>query len=221
VVQKGGRLFHFSLKSWAALLLLVAGSYASGRGCDDPKRHTGEAGRPAAGKAVSLQATSSSRTGGSTKEIPVPRTSERSAAAEGTVVRVPDGDSIVVMRGGVGIEVRLDGIDCPELAQAFGRRAKSLTSDLAFGKAVRLVGKGKDRYGRELAEVILPDGRSLNRELVAAGYAWWYRKYSTDSTLKSLEQTARSQRRGLWADPDPVPPWDFRVSNQRRPGGGG
>ena len=74
------------------------------------------------------------------------------------------------MRGGVGIEVRLDGIDCPELAQAFGRKAKSFTSGLVFGKAVRLVGKGKDRYGRELAEVFLPDGRSLNRELVAAGY---------------------------------------------------
>jgi endonuclease YncB( thermonuclease family) len=133
---------------------------------------------------------------------------------------VPDGDSLVVMRGGVGIEVRLDGIDSPELAQAFGKKAKSFTSGLVFGRAVRLVGKGKDRYGRELAEVFLPDGRSLNRELVAAGYAWWYRKYSTDSNLEALEQTARKARRGLWADPDPVPPWDFRVSNQRRPGGG-
>ncbi len=146
----------------------------------------------------------------------------RSAAAarprvetEGTVVRVRDGDSIVVMRGGVGVEVRLDGIDCPELAQAFGRKAKSFTSGLVFGKAVRLVVKGKDRYDRELAEVFLPDGRSLNRELVAAGLAWWYRNYSTDRSLEALEQTARISRRGLWADSDPVPPWDFRVVNQR------
>jgi len=136
-------------------------------------------------------------------------------AAEGTVVRVRDGDSIVVMRGGVGIEVRLDGVDCPELAQAFGKKAKNFTSNLAFGKTVRLVGKGKDRYDRELAEVFLPDGRSLNRELVSAGLAWWYRKYSTDRTLESLERSAREARRGLWADANPVPPWDFRAAGRR------
>jgi len=130
-------------------------------------------------------------------------------------VRVRDGDSIVVMRGGVGVEVRLDGIDCPELAQAFGKKAKNLTSGLVFGKAVRLVGKGKDRYDRELAEVFLLDGRSLNRELVSAGLAWWYRKYSTNRTLEALEQTARISRRGLWADSNPAPPWEFRARNQR------
>ena len=89
-----------------------------------------------------------------------------------------------------------------------------------FGKAVRLVGKGQDRYGRELAEVFLPDGRSLNRELVSAGLAWWYRKYSTDRSLENLEQTARKVHRGLWADSNPEAPWDFRASNPRRPGGG-
>ena len=130
-------------------------------------------------------------------------------------MRVRDGDSIVVMRGGVGIEVRLDGVDCPELAQAFGRKAKSFTSGLVFGKAVRLVVKGKDRYDRELAEVFLPDGRSLNRELVATGLAWWYRNYSSDRSLEALERTARMSRRGLWAESDPVPPWDFRAVNQR------
>lgn len=120
-----------------------------------------------------------------------------------------------MLRGGVGIEVRLDGVDCPELAQAFGRKAKSFTSGLAFGKTVRLVGNGKDRYGRELAEVFLPDGRSLNRELVAAGYAWWYRKYSTDRSLEAVEQEARKARRGFWADKDPVPPWDFREAGRK------
>ena len=140
---------------------------------------------------------------------------QQAGEAEGRVVRVRDGDSIVVIRGGVGIEVRLDGIDCPELAQAFGRKAKSFTSNLAFGKTVRLVGKGKDRYNRELAEVFLPDGRSLNRELVAAGFAWWYRKYSKDRSLETLEQTARKERRGFWADPEPVPPWDFRAAGRK------
>jgi len=135
------------------------------------------------------------------------------------VVRIRDGDSFVVRVGGAGVEVRLDGIDCPELAQAFGRKARRFTSEQAFGKDVRLIVKGRDKYDRELAEVFLPDGRSLNRELVAAGFAWWYRHYSTDRSLEALEQTARAARRGLWADPDPVPPWDFRESDRRRPGG--
>ena len=207
------------LKRWAVVLLLAAGACAYGRGCDcaDPERHAGNHNRLPAGNAGAAPVAVPPRAGDGAKAAPV---QERRDQTEGRVVRVRDGDSIVVMRGGVGVEIRLDGIDCPELAQAFGRKAKSLTSALVFGKAVRLVGKGKDRYGRELAEVFLPDGRSLNRELVSAGSAWWYRKYSTDRTLEALEQAARKARRGLWAATDPVPPWDFRASNPRRPGGG-
>ena len=78
-----------------------------------------------------------------------------------------------------------------------------------------VVGRGRDDYDRELAEVFLPDGRSLNRELVAAGFAWWFRRHSTDRGLEALEREARAARRGLWADPNPVPPWAFRAGNQR------
>lgn len=211
-------MFHFNLKHWITLPLLVLGMCASGCGCDDPKRQGGDGYRPQAGNSGTVRV--SPGAGGGSKATVTPRSSERSVASEGKVVRVRDGDSIVVLRGGIGIEVRLDGIDCPELAQAFGRKAKKFTTGLTFRKAVRLVGKGKDRYDRELAEVFLPDGRSLNRELVAAGLAWWYRKYSTDRTLETLEQTARLARCGLWAEQNPVPPWDFRVSSQRRPDGG-
>jgi len=207
-------MFNRSVKRWTALLLLVAGAYAYGRGCDDPKRHAGDGDRPRAGNSGAPPVAVSPRARGGAKATTIPRPAARPAASENTLVRVRDGDSIVVMRGGVGTEVRLDGIDCPELAQAFGRKAKRFTSDLAFGKTVRLVGKGKDRYDRELAEVFLPDGRSLNRELVAVGFAWWYRRYSTDRSLETLEQRARKERRGLWADPNPVPPWDFRAAGR-------
>jgi hypothetical protein len=58
--------------------------------------------------------------------------------------------------------------------------------------------------------VILPDGRVLNHELVRAGLAWWYYKYSTDRYLGELEAEARAAKRGLWSDPHAVAPWDFR-----------
>ena len=59
--------------------------------------------------------------------------------------------------------------------------------------------------------MILPDGRNLNREIVKAGFAWWFRKYAPkDTELEALESEARAARRGLWADPRPVPPWEYR-----------
>lgn len=206
------------IKRWAVLLLAVGCAYVLSRGCDvaGPQRHAGDAAPAPAGNSVTQAPPAAPGAGSGARAAP--RSRRRQSQAEGRVVRVRDGDSIVVLRGGIGVEVRLDGIDCPELAQAFGRAAKGFTSGLVFGKPVRLVGKGKDRYDRELAEVLLPDGRSLNRVLVAAGLAWWYRKYSADRSLEALEQTARTSRRGLWADPDPVPPWDFRVRNHRRQG---
>ena len=75
---------------------------------------------------------------------------------------------------------------------------------------------GTDRYGRTLANVLLPDGTSLNQELVRRGHAWWLRKYSKDQTLARLEAEARQNSRGLWADPNPAPPWDWR-DQQRNP----
>ena len=129
----------------------------------------------------------------------------------GKVVAVKDGDTLEVMKEGVAVRVRLYGIDCPEKGQAFGQRAKQFASDLAFGKTVNVIGKDRDRYGRTVGEVILEDGRSLNRELVRAGLAWWYRQYAKkDIELEALERDARKAKAGLWADADPVPPWNWR-----------
>ena len=100
----------------------------------------------------------------------------------GRVVGVSDGDTIKVMHNGRAEKIRLHGIDCPEKAQPFGTRAKQFTSEMVFGKTVTLHVTDTDKYGRTVADVILPDGRSLNRELVAAGLAWWYRKYSQDAS---------------------------------------
>ena len=109
------------------------------------------------------------------------------------------------------MKVRLHGIDCPERGQPFGSRAKQYTSEMAFGNEVEVRIKTTDRYGRIVGEVILPEGTSLNKELVYVGLAWWYRKYApNDRTLKALEAGARAEKKGLWADKNPIPPWEWR-----------
>ena len=90
---------------------------------------------------------------------------------------------------------RLNGIDCPEKGQAYGQRAKQAASELVYGKEVTLQTHGFDKYGRTLADVLLPDGMNLNQELVKQGWCWWYQKYAPGSTtLERLEVEARAVR---------------------------
>jgi endonuclease YncB( thermonuclease family) len=128
----------------------------------------------------------------------------------GKVVGVTDGDTIKVMHHGKAEKIRLSGIDCPEKKQPFGTRAKQFTSQQAFGKEVTIREAGRDRYGRTLADVILPDGRNLNQELLKAGLAWWFRKYSKNVRLGELERQAREAKRGLWVESQPVACCRFR-----------
>lgn len=135
----------------------------------------------------------------------------------GRVIAVGDGDTIEVMRGRAAVRVRLHGVDCPELGQAFGRRARQRTAELAMGREVRVAVVERDRFGRVVAEVFLPGGESLNRTLVAEGLAWWYRDYAPrDVELRLLEEKAREARRGLWADARPAPPWIWRRNRNAR-----
>ena len=129
----------------------------------------------------------------------------------GKVIGVSDGDTMTVLRDQTQVRIRLYGIDCPETGQDFGSRAKQFPSELAFGKVVKVVPRDRDRYGRLVADVVLPDGRMLNDELVKAGLAWWYRQHAQNiGTLRQLEAGAREAKRGLWSQPNPVPPWEWR-----------
>jgi micrococcal nuclease len=133
----------------------------------------------------------------------------------GKVVGLSDGDTISVLREGKAVKVRLHGVDTPEKAQAFGTQARKFTSDLVFQHDVTVVVQSTDRYGRFVGDVLLPDGRSLNQELVKAGMAWWYRPYApNDPTLAQLEAEARTAKHGLWADAHPIPPWQWRKGDR-------
>jgi len=126
---------------------------------------------------------------------------------EGKVVAVTDGDTISVMREGKAVKVRLAGIDCPEIGQAYGNRAKRFVSDLAFGKEVQVRAETTDKYGRIVGWIMLPDGTDLNREILLVGMGWWYRKYyPNERSLEELEVKARVAKYGLWKDKDPIPP---------------
>lgn len=110
---------------------------------------------------------------------------------------------------------RLQGVDCPDKGQAFGKAAKLMTSALVFGRAVTVKPHDIDRYKRVVAEVFLPNGTNVNQKLVAEGWCWHYEKYAPDDlVLAVLELAARGAMKGLWTDPNPLPPWEWRKARR-------
>lgn len=135
----------------------------------------------------------------------------------GKVVGVHDGDTFTILHGGKAEKVRVNGIDCPEIGQPFGRSARQYASGLIFGRVVVVTVFGRDRYGRTIGDARLANGRMLSREMVGAGLAWQYRKRSKDKALAALEANARAAKRGLWADAAPMAPWDWRKASREKP----
>jgi endonuclease YncB( thermonuclease family) len=127
----------------------------------------------------------------------------------GKVVKVADGDTITVLRDSEQIKIRLAGIDAPEKAQPFGNVAKQSMSEMLFGKEVRVIEQGPDRYGRTIGRVYQGDV-DVSAEQIKQGMAWVYRKYTKKAALYQLEDEAKQQRLGLWADAEPTPPWVWR-----------
>lgn len=135
---------------------------------------------------------------------------------EGRVVAVIDGDTVTVLdSSNKQFRVRLSGIDAPEKAQSFGVKSKQSLSELVFNKSVSVQYGKSDRYGRTLGKIIV-NQVDINLEQVKRGFAWHYSQYAKtqseeDRLLYSKAQNEASQAgRGLWTDPHPVAPWDFR-----------
>lgn len=132
----------------------------------------------------------------------------------GRVVSVIDGGTIRVLNGKRIVKVRLHGIDCPDKKQPYGKEAKKALRRVVFGTVVTIKEKEKGRDGRPLVVVLAPDGRDMNRELVKAGWCWADDEYSTDYAREMQE--ARDAKRGLWQDPNPVRPEDWRKAKRRK-----
>jgi endonuclease YncB( thermonuclease family) len=134
----------------------------------------------------------------------------------GRVVGVADGDTVTVLDASrQQHKIRLMGIDAPEKKQAFGNKSKQALSDLVFNKQVSVEFSKTDRYGRTIGKILV-DGLDANLEQVKKGMAWHYKQYqkeqsSVDRTAYAkAEELAKAEKLGLWFDPSPTPPWDFR-----------
>ena len=127
----------------------------------------------------------------------------------GKVVKVADGDTITVLRDSEQIKIRLACIDAPEKAQPYGSAARQSMSEMLFGKEVRVVEQGRDRYGRIIGRVYQGDV-DVSAKQIKQGMAWVCRKYTKEAALYQLEDEAKQHRLGLWADAEPTPPWAWR-----------
>lgn len=127
-----------------------------------------------------------------------------------------DGDTITVLVGGQdSVKVRLAGIDAPEKAQPFGSASKKHLSEKVFGQTVTVEWTKRDKYGRVIGRVVV-DGKDVCLDQVRSGLAWHYKLYANEQTATqrtayaAAEEQARHEKAGLWSQPNPVPPWEFR-----------
>jgi len=138
------------------------------------------------------------------------------------VVAIADGDTLTARCGEPGayeqVKVRLAEIDAPEKRQPFGQVSRQHLAALCFQKQAEIRPATKDRYGRTVARVRCA-GQDANAEQVRAGLAWAYTRYLTDPAIARIEQGARAARRGLWADAEPMAPWEWRHARKAGTGG--
>ena len=126
------------------------------------------------------------------------------------VVGIADGDTLTCLTAAkTQVKVRLGEIDAPESKQPFGTAAKKVLSDAVFGKQVVIKGGSTDRYGRTIG-IVYHEQKNINLMLVQKGMAWAYVAYSKDPAYLKAQAQAEAQRLGLWSEPNPIYPQDWR-----------
>lgn len=144
-----------------------------------------------------------------------PKDQTLSAQLTGKIVRVSDGDTVVLLDStNTQHKIRLDGIDCPERAQDYGTKATDFTKNLCAGKYVKVDVAGIDKYKRVLG-VLWVDGANVNEELLKNGLAWQY-KYNNSAQYKIFENNARKKKLNIWSMSNPTAPWDFRKEEKTK-----
>ncbi|MGE5525620.1 MAG: thermonuclease family protein [Rhodospirillaceae bacterium] len=155
-------------------------------------------------------------------------------AFSGKVVVVVDGDTVVVRdERAARHEIRLAGIDAPEIAQSYGVRSRSNLAELIYGRQVTVSWYKRDRYNRVLGRIIVTRSERCGVDVcskaldagylqVASGLAWHDREHLDEQPAEDrlryarAEHEARSRRAGLWAESAPMPPWRYRHLHPRQ-----
>ena len=132
----------------------------------------------------------------------------------GIVVRVIDGDSLVMRGpgGGKPIEVRLQDIDAPEICQVWGAQAQKALEDLALTQTAVLRSSATDAFGRTVGRVMVGD-IDIGRRMVEEGHAWSTQGRNGRGPLLKQERMAKALNRGLWQGGGAVMPRDFRKAH--------
>ena len=155
-----------------------------------------------------------------TRFLPGGSASFGSARAEqelkGQMIEVYDGDTATLLTpDNVKYRVRFFGIDAPEAAQEFGTVSRDTLREKILGKEVTVKVAATDRYGRAVGKIML-GGRYINQEMAAEGMAWYYKDYAAgEYGLADAEEQARRQKLGLWKNPSPQPPWEWRREHKK------
>ncbi|MEO6976284.1 MAG: thermonuclease family protein [Gallionella sp.] len=156
-------------------------------------------------------------------DIPAPDTEQEFSAR---VIAVLDGDTVLILyragtppassvqgrhAGGL-VKIRLAEIDAPEKAQAFGTASRNSLVEMVLHRQIWVHTVALDKYGRTVAQLKV-NGLSVNEEMVRRGMAWEYSHYHSDRRYIALQTEARQAGRGLWAQHDPTPPWEWRLQH--------
>lgn len=132
------------------------------------------------------------------------------------VIKVKDGDSLIVRgKDKKELEVRLFGIDAPELDQPYGKQSRNALTKLAFKQSLKMQVIDTDKYERAVV-TLSNDKFNLNQKMLEQGHAWLYRKYQSDNVWIELENSAKRSKRGLWKFARPVAPWEWRQRKRKQ-----
>ncbi len=131
------------------------------------------------------------------------------------VVGVIDGDTVnCIDDANQPQRVTLAGIDAPEITQEYGKASREALAGMVFGHTVEVLDQGRDQSGCWVGRVYV-EGLDVNRQMVATGSAWQDPGSSADAALAAAQAQAQAQHLGLWSQPNPTPPWDYRPAGQQ------
>lgn len=135
------------------------------------------------------------------------------AQLKGKVISVTDGDTFTLLTSNKQqMKIRLYGIDCPEIGQDYGQQAREYLGDLIFFDTVQIVSKGLDADGLTLGIVTIFN-MNVNERMLQQGLAWHYSKYDNNPLWSAYANKAKQLRKGLWTNPNAIPPWEWRSTH--------